>query len=226
MPSGLSVIVPLRGEAPPAGAILERLSGVELLVAADPETPEETLSAWRLAGAKVLTGSAPRGARLQDAAREAEGAILVFLHADTLLPEGWPALVRRAVASGASSGAFRLAFEGGGLALRVVAFFASLRTAVTRVPYGDQAPFVTRAAYEAVGGHPPWPLLDDRELSRRLRRAGKVALLRQPVLTSPRRYLARGVVRTVLGNWRILLRRSLGASPEELAREYRGNRTA
>ena len=127
----------------------------------------------------------------------------------------------RALASGALSGAFRLAFEGGGLPMRWVAFWANIRTAVTRVPYGDQAPFVRAAVYEALGGHRPWPLLEDVDLGRRLRRAGPVALLPASVRTSPRRYLERGVARTVFLNWKTLLRYHLGADPGQLAREYR-----
>jgi rSAM/selenodomain-associated transferase 2 len=213
-----SVIVPLRGEAPPDPGVLARLSRCDLVVAAHAGTASATLEAWRLGGARVTTSAAPRGERLREASREAREDVLLFLHADTLLPEGWPALVERAIAGGAVSGAFRLAFAGGGPALRFVAWWANLRTSLTRIPYGDQAPFVRRDVYESVGGHPPWPLLDDYELSRRLKGAGKMTLLPERVLTSPRRYLARGVLRTVLANWSILLRHRLGASPEELAR--------
>lgn len=217
----ISVVVPVRGEGLPDPRVLSRLGRVELLVAAEAGTPDAILEAWRNAGARILVSDGPRGARLARAAREAEGDVLLFLHADTLLPEGWSAAVERALAGGALSGAFRLAFDGGGTPMRFVAFWANLRTSVTRLPYGDQAPFVRREAYERVGGHPAWPLLDDHELSRRLRRAGRVALLHEAVLTSPRRYLARGVARTVLGNWLVLLRHRLGASPEALAEDYR-----
>jgi hypothetical protein len=133
----------------------------------------------------------------------------------------WSADVARAIASGAVSGAFRLAFRGGGARLSWVAFWANVRTRLTRVPYGDQAPFVRRDVYERLGGHRPWPLLEDVELSQRVKREGPVALLPAAVLTSPRRYLARGVARTVVSNWRTLYRWRRGASPEALARDYR-----
>lgn len=220
----ISVVVPVRGEASPEAALLAPLvaPGVELVVAAEESaTSAATLAGWREAGARLLSSTGARGARLRQAARETRGDVLLFLHADTLLPEGWREAVLGAVAAGLPSGAFRLAFAEPSRPLALVAATANLRTALTRVPYGDQAPFATRAAYEAVGGHPPWPLLDDLELSRRLARAGKVALLPLAVATSGRRYLARGVARTVLGNWLTLARFRLGASPETLAEAYR-----
>jgi len=94
----------------------------------------------------LAEGEGPRGARLAAAAATARGDVLLFLHADTRLPAGWRELVEAAVARGASSGAFRLAFDGGGAPMALVAFWANVRTALTRVPYGDQAPFVVRGS--------------------------------------------------------------------------------
>jgi hypothetical protein len=227
----ISVIVPVRGEGPPAAAFLERLGAspvgggagrnVELLVAATRSTPVATLKAYSAHGAAVEVTDGARGWRLSCAASASRGDILLFLHADTLLPEGWAGLVEGAIGSGAVAGAFRLGFDGGGGRMAWVAFWANLRTGLTRVPYGDQAPFVRRDVYERLGGHKAWPLLEDVELGRRLRDAGPIRLLPQAVLTSPRRYLERGVARTVLRNWRTLWRWRLGADPERLAADYR-----
>ena len=139
-----------------------------------------------------------------------------------MLPSGWETAIRRAIASGAVGGAFRLSFSGGGARMRWVAFWANARTAFTRVPYGDQAPFVRRDVYERLGGHQPWPLLDDWDFARRLRKQGRIEILRDAVETSPRRYLERGVVKTVLGNWEILWKARRGERPEKLAERYRG----
>jgi rSAM/selenodomain-associated transferase 2 len=217
----ISVVIPVRGEEPPDAEFLRRLRGAQILVAAEPNTAPATLQAYEAAGARVLVLDAPRGARLRAAAAEATRDVVLFLHADTLLPGEWSMAISRAVAHGAVSGAFRLAFSGGGARLAWVAFWANLRTCFTRVPYGDQAPWVRREVYERVGGHAPWPLLEDVDLARRLRREGPVALLPHSVVTSPRRYLARGVARTVMTNWRILWRHRRGVAPEELAKEYR-----
>jgi hypothetical protein len=235
----IAVIVPVAaGEAPPPGIFFERVLGAEapvsLLVAADSEISSNVREAFARAGARLHLSPAPRGQRLREAAffnfeessssspsSSSSAEIFLFLHADTLLPSGWEVAIRRAIASGAAGGAFRLSYFGGGARMRCVAFWANARTAFTRVPYGDQAPFVRRDVYERLGGHPPWPLLDDWDFARRLRKQGRIEILRDAVETSPRRYLERGVVKTVLGNWRILWKARRGEPPEQLSERYR-----
>ena len=243
----IAVIVPVAaGEAPPPEIFFERVLGagapVSLVVAADSEISSKLREAFARAGARVHMSPAPRGQRLREAARlafeespggarparaasssssSAEISLFVFLHADTLLPISWAEAVRRAIASGAVGGAFRLSFSGGGARMRWVAFWANLRTRLTRVPYGDQAPFVRRDVYERLGGHPPWPLLDDWDFASRLKQEGRIEILRDAVETSPRRYLERGVARTIWRNWNTLWRFRRGATPEELATDYR-----
>ena len=246
-PDRIAVIVPVAaGEGAPHALFFERVfgggrPGIQLIAAADPEASSNVREAFARAGARVHMSSAPRGQRLREAARlafeesssfspssssssSAEIPLLLFLHADTLLPTGWDAAVRRAIASGAVGGAFRLSFSGGGARMRWVAFWANLRTRLTRVPYGDQAPFVRRDVYEKLGGHRSWTFLEDWEFSRRLVAAegrGRIALLRERVETSSRRYLERGVAETVWTNWKILWKAKRGALPERLASLYR-----
>jgi hypothetical protein len=227
----IAVIVPVAaGEASPPALFFERITGAEppvsLFAAADARIAEETRIAFERAGATVFTlEESPRGARLARAAQSSSSSegisLFLFLHADTLLPFGWESAIRRAIASGAVGGAFRLSYFGGGARMRWVAFWANARTAFTRVPYGDQAPFVRRDVYERLGGHPPWPLLDDWDFARRLRKQGRIEILWDAVETSPRRYLERGVVKTVLGNWRILWKARRGEPPEQLSERYR-----
>jgi hypothetical protein len=105
-----------------------------------------------------------------------------------------------------------------------VSAWANLRTSITKVPYGDQAPFVRRDVYERLDGHRPWPFLEDWDFSRRLKDAegrARIALLGARVETSPRRYLENGVGKTVRRNWEILRRAKRGESPERLATLYR-----
>jgi hypothetical protein len=238
VPQAIAVIVPVAaGEATPSPLFFERVfsggrPGIQLVAAADAEVSSNVSEAFARAGARIHRSPAVRGQRLREAAlftfkesssssSSAETSLFLFLHADTLLPVGWESAVRRAIASGAVGGAFRLSFTGGGARMRWVAFWANARTAVTRVPYGDQAPFVRRDVYARLGGHPPWPLLDDWDLAKRFRRQGRIEILQEAVETSPRRYLERGVARTVLKNWKTLWRFKQGASPEDLARDYR-----
>jgi hypothetical protein len=222
----IAVIVPVAaGEATPPALFFERVLGAEapvsLVVAADQGISSKVCEVFARAGAGLHLSPAPRGQRMREAASSSSEEIFLFLHTDTLLPFGWERAVRRAIAAGAAGGAFRLSFSGGGVRMRWVAFWANTRTAFTRVPYGDQAPFVRRDVYERLSGHRPWPLLDDWDFARRLREQGRVEILREAVGTSPRRYLERGVTRTVLDNWRTLWRFRRGASPEELAELYR-----
>jgi hypothetical protein len=224
----IAVIVPIAaGEAAPPALFFERVLGTEapvsLVVAADSGISSNVCEAFAHAGARIHRSPAARGQRMREAAFSSSEKIslFLFLHADTLLPSGWEGAIRRAISSGAVGGAFRLSFSGGGARMRWVAFWANARTAFTRVPYGDQAPFVRRDVYEKVGGHPPWPLLDDWDFAKRLREQGRIEILRDAVETSPRRYLERGVFKTVLGNWRILWKARRGESPEQLAERYR-----
>lgn len=234
-PPPIAVIVPVGvDEAAPPGVFFERVRGdptlapqTVLVVAAHEEVSSNVREAFSKAGARLRLSPAPRGQRLREAAASLpfeESLALLFLHADTILPVGWDSGVRAALARGAVGGAFRLGFSGGDPRMAWVAWWANLRTRVTKVPYGDQAPFVTRDVYERLGGHRPWPFLEDWDFSRRLVAAEgreRVALLRARVETSPRRYLERGVWRTVRGNWEILRRVRRGEAPEDLAKRYR-----
>ena len=234
-PSSIAVIVPLgAGEAPPPALFFERVRGdasleepASLIAAAHPEISSNVREAFARAGARLHLSPAPRGQRLSEAVASLpleEFSVLLFVHCDTLLPSGWEAPLRAALARGAAGGAFRLSFAGGGPSMAWVAAWANLRTSLTRIPYGDQAPFVRRDVYERLGGHAPWPFLEDWDFSRRLRDTegrARVALLRARVQTSPRRYLENGVAKTVMENWEILRRARRGEAPEELARRYR-----
>ena len=135
----------------------------------------------------------------------------------------WVGEVRRCLANDRSWGAFRLGFEDerGRRCLDWVAFGANLRSRLLSLPFGDQAPFVHRDLYEDIDGHPPWPFLDDLELSRRLRRERRPSLSGERVRSSARRYRERGAVRTVLQNSTILLRHAFGQTPARLHESYR-----
>ena len=209
---------------------LGRISAARVMIAARSEVSDSVLARLARAGCEVERSDAPRGLRLRRAAERSvagHGATpgastLLFHHADTRLPERWPDLIRAALDSLHPWGAFRLGFESANARrrLRLVALGGNLRTRLFGLPYGDQSPFVTREAYELVGGHPPWPRLDDLELSRRLRRLARPRLARGRVHSSDRRYEALGTLRTVASNFCILARFASGVGAHELAREY------
>lgn len=212
------VIPALDEEGQIAGAIESATApGVEILVV-DGGSSDATAECARAAGAAVVASPPGRARQLGVGARESRGRIIVFLHADTRLPEGFSGEVRRALADPrVAGGAFRLRFDERGPALRCVEWGARTRAALFRLPYGDQALFVRRDVLEAIGGVPQVPVMEDLDLVAALRRRGRLALLDRPAVSSARRYRARGVWRTVLVHGLAALGWRLGVDRERLA---------
>ena len=154
------------------------------------------------------------------------GSVLLFLHADTVLPEAAPRAIIEALKPLEPHpprvwGRFDVAISGLPAMLRVVAWSMNLRSRLTGIATGDQAIFMTRAAFEAAGGFLDQPLMEDIELCRRLKRVSPPVCLRAKVITSGRRWEERGVWRTIFLMWRLRLAYFFGASPEYLAARYR-----
>ena len=148
--------------------------------------------------------------------------MLVFLHADTRLPFGWNGMVRDALESrGHEWGRFDVQLDGSHPMLRIVERAMNLRSRLSGIATGDQAIFLTRRAFDAVGGFPDIALMEDIALSRVLRAHTRPACLRATVVTSSRRWERNGIARTIVLMWRLRLAFALGADPEKLARLYR-----
>ena len=172
---------------------------------------------------------APRGrARQMNAGAEvARGRVLLFLHADTRLPSGWVAMVRDALETrGREWGRFDVRLDGAHPMLRIVERAMNLRSRLSGIATGDQAIFVARAAFEAVGGFPDIALMEDVALSRALRARSRPACLRASAVTSSRRWERNGIARTIVLMWRLRIRYALGADPDELARLYQSGSAA
>jgi rSAM/selenodomain-associated transferase 2 len=222
----LSVVLPVLNEANGLGAALQALApllarGAEVIVA-DGGSSDHSAALARAGGAQVI--NAPRGRALQmnAGAAQARGAMLLFLHADTRLPADADALITQALAGGSCVwGRFDVSITGRPRMLRLIAALMNLRSRLTGIATGDQALFMTRAAFGAVGGFPAQPLMEDIEMSRRLRTLSRPACLRTKVQTSGRRWESRGVWRTVLLMWRLRFAYWRGASTERLAELYR-----
>ena len=221
----LSIVMPALNEAAGIEATLHALQplrarGVEVVLAdggSGDGTPE------RAAPWVDLVTTSPRGRALQmnAGAAHARADVLLFLHADTRLPPLADASVLQAVASGACWGRFDVRIEGRPQMLRVVAALMNLRSRLSGIATGDQAIFITRAAFDRAGGFPVQPLVEDIEMSRRLKRLGRPACLRTRVCTSGRRWEQRGVWRTIVLMWRLRWRYWRGDSPARLAEAYR-----
>jgi rSAM/selenodomain-associated transferase 2 len=224
----LSIVIPALNEAAGIEATLQalqplRLRGVELVLADGGSSDSTPTLAQPWVDAVV---DAPRGRALQmnAGAARARASVLLFLHADTRLPPLADVLVLQAVQrsdQGACWGRFDVRIEGRPWMLRVVAVLMNLRSRASGIATGDQALFITRGAFERVGGFPEQPLMEDIEISRRLKRLGRPACLRARVCTSGRRWEQRGVWRTIVLMWRLRWRYWRGESPARLAEAYR-----
>jgi rSAM/selenodomain-associated transferase 2 len=223
----LSVILPVLDEAAHVEAAVGHLCALSPspeIVVVDGGSTDGTPALARAAGADAVL-AAPRGrARQMNAgAAAAAGEVLCFLHADVRLPAGAPRLIDAALADPAApGGAFRTWHVPEGPWPRPLApllHLADLRSRYARLPYGDQALFVRRAAFEAVGGFPDIPLMEDLAFSRRLRRLGPLARVPASVTVSARRFQQGPVRYTVLVNTFPVLY-YLGVPPAALARLY------
>lgn len=226
MEPALSIVVPTLNEAEGIARTLGALQplrarGCEVIVVDGGSTDGTPEMAAPLAD-RVLRAERGRGRQQNAGARAARGEVLLFLHADTRLPEAADRRVLDGVrGSGRGWGRFDVRLSGRHPLLRVVERGISLRSRLTGIATGDQAIFVRREWLAAVGGFPEVPLMEDVALSRALRRLGRPLCLRDAVVTSSRRWESRGVVRTVLLMWRLRLAYSLGVDPARLAERYR-----
>jgi rSAM/selenodomain-associated transferase 2 len=220
----LSIIIPVVDEAAQVEVALRalsqyRTSGAELIVV-DGGSRDDTAALARPFADHVLIASRGRAVQMNAGAAAAHGDVLLFLHLDTRLPDGAELLVRDGLArSGRIWGRFDVRFDRTGF-LSLIAFMMNLRSRLTGIATGDQAIFVTRTAFEAVGGFPPIALMEDIALSARLKHIGRPLCLQARVTTSGRRWRMHGVLRTVALMWRLRLAYYLGADPAQLARRY------
>src|SRR5262245_40262945 len=223
--AALSIIIPTLNEEAGIGAALAALAelrstGTEVIIA-DGGSQDRTLTIAKPLCDQIAVAPRGRGAQMNAGAARARGDVLLFLHADTRLP---PAADRLAGAGLAHSkyawGRFDVRIVGRHRLLPMVAALMSWRSSLTGIATGDQAMFVRRSVFEAAGGFPDIPLMEDIVLSKRLRRITRPLCLRACVVTSGRRWDERGLLPTILLMWRLRLAFYLGADPKGLARTY------
>jgi rSAM/selenodomain-associated transferase 2 len=221
----LSIIIPVLDEADGIVAALQALAfcrerGAEVIVV-DGGSRDRTAALAATLADRVIVAPRGRAVQMNAGAAIARGDVLMFLHADTRLPAFADALVLDGLrASSWTWGRFDVTIEGRHPVLKMVAGVMNLRSQLTGIATGDQAMFVSRTAFEAVGGFPDQPLMEDIALSKRLKRLGRPLCLAARVTTSGRRWETHGVIRTVLLMWRLRLAYFFGAEPAALARRY------
>ncbi len=225
----ISIIVPALNEAGEISAAIGALAplqrrGHEVIVV-DGGSSDGTLALARPGADQVVSAPRGRASQMNAGAAMAQGDVLLFLHADTRLPEDADAKVLEGLASTRRAwGRFDVRIEGTSRWLPVIASLMNLRSRATGIATGDQAMFVRREAFVRAGGFPALALMEDVALSRSLKRISRPLCLAERVVTSGRRWDSRGALRTVLLMGWLRLRFFFGAEPSRLARVYDGER--
>lgn len=221
----ISVVIPtLNAALALRGCFAALTEGLEAgvireVIVSDGGSTDETVAVAEAAGAEIVSGAATRGGQLRRGCAAAQGEWIFVLHADSWPAPGWAEAAARHMAQG-GAGWGLLAFRATGMAPRIVAGWANLRSRILGLPYGDQGLLLPRTLYDSVGGYPDQPLMEDVALVRSLR--GQLHPMDFTVSTGAERYEAQGWLRRGTHNLGTLLRYQLGADPKALARRYAG----
>jgi rSAM/selenodomain-associated transferase 2/rSAM/selenodomain-associated transferase 1 len=223
--SGLiSIIIPALNEADNIAKTLTNIgpSNKREIIVVDGGSRDSTASMARSFGAKVITSLPPKARQMNRGAEIATGDVLLFLHADTLLPKNFDEYILESLSRpGTVAGAFELSVDSPIPALRFIERLANWRSRRLRLPYGDKAIFVQSKLFHEVGGFPHIPIMEDFQLMRCLRKEGEIATLPVSVSTSPRRWEKSGILKTTLINQLIIVAYFTGIAPDVIARWYR-----
>ncbi len=225
-PMSISAVIPVLNERELLPSTLSRLSGMpfisEIIVVDAGSTDGTRECVADQPGVRLLDSECCKGTQLNRGAEASRGEILLFLHADCILPANAGELICQALADrSVAGGAFAVRFaEERSWALRVTAAGINARTRLFHSATGDQALFARRSAFEQIGGFPDWPLFEDVEFSKRVKRAGRFAIISPPAIVSGRRHISHGVLRTVARVYALRLGFILGISPFVLKRWF------
>jgi len=225
MATRLSIVIPALNEAANLARLLPDLvvrePRAEVLVVDGGSDDDSRAVVARVPSVRWLSGPRGRARQMNAGARAAQGEILLFLHADTSLPAGAGAAILGALGDPAAvGGRFDVQLDSRRLLLVLTAWLMNRRSRLTGISTGDQGIFVRRAVFDALGGYPDIPLMEDVELTRRLKRCGRLAALGLCVTTSARKWEDEGIVRTIVLMWTLRLLYALGVPPARLHRWY------
>ncbi|MFC1748656.1 TIGR04283 family arsenosugar biosynthesis glycosyltransferase [Pseudomonadota bacterium] len=196
-----------------------RQQGHEIILA-DGGSHDETIALAEPLVDQVVNSPKGRANQMNCGAKNTNGDVLLFLHADTRLPHNSPRLIRHALQQ-KQWGRFDVALTGQHRMFRVIEFMMNQRSRLTGIATGDQAIFVTRALFEKINGFAKIPLMEDIEFSKRLKKNGQPACVHNKLTTSSRRWEEYGIFKTILLMWRLRLAYFFGAKPEQLKKSYR-----
>ena len=222
-----SIIIPVLHEGRGINDLIGHLRELETaeeseLIVVDGGVTGDTINAITDGAALRLSCAPGRSRQMNTGAAAASGDILLFLHADTRLPAD--ALTRINAAMERPTyigGAFNLGIRSSRWIYRIIEAAASARSRLTRIPYGDQAIFIRKEAFQRLGGYPEIPIMEDVAIMRRIKKSGgRIHIISRCVATSPRRWEQEGILYTTLRNWFLLAAYYLGVSPTKLAGHY------
>ena len=199
------------------------LSDNEELIVVDGESSDRTVSIARTFTDRVFITGTGRASVMNFGAARASGDILLFLHADCIMPDKGFSMIRAVLREPhVAVGAFCLSIASHRLRFRIIESVTNLRARVTSLIYGDQGMFLRREVFQRIGGFAEIPLMEDIEISSRLKKEGRVVFIRPPIVSSPRRWLNEGVIQTTLRDWLVAFSYTfLNVSPHTLIKYYR-----
>ena len=223
----LAIVVPLLNEAQLIQRHMQRFKALpcDELYFVDGGSNDATCQIVMEAGVSLLSSVKGRSVQMNAGAASCKSDILLFIHADTLLSSSDIELIKKVMQDKKIvGGRFDIRLSGDAFAFRIIEFFINWRSRITKISTGDQCQFVRRSVFEEMGGFPKQALMEDIEFSKRLKGYGKVACLKNKVLTSSRRWEKHGIIRTVWLMWKLRFLYAWGKSPKALAEMYRNAR--
>jgi rSAM/selenodomain-associated transferase 2 len=223
----ISIIIPVFNEFSIINKTIEHLNhlcnlhSIEIIVV-DGHKFQTTIKVIKDKDIKKIRSPRGRGIQMNSGAKVASGEILLFLHADTYLTDNAPELIIKTIQDqNAVAGAFDLGIRSHKEVFRLIEKMVHIRSRLIQLPYGDQGIFIRRKFFENLGGYNNMPLMEDVDLMRRIKKAGgKIVIVKQKVLTSPRRWEKEGVILCTLRNWTLILLFFLGIPAEKLSKFY------
>ena len=222
----VSVIIPVLNEGKVLPIALKSLHGlsVDEVFFVDGGSTDETRQLIEQAGYPCLESEPGRAKQMNRGAKEAISDILLFLHVDTIITSSNISNIKKTYNNGYCAGRFDISFGDCDVSYKFLSAFINLRSRLSKISTGDQAIFINRTTFLAIGGYPDIPLMEDVAISKRLRKHCKLAALKDKVVTSNRRWRQNGFIRTILLMWKLRFLYWLGVTPEKLKLKYQDSR--
>ncbi|WP_246840971.1 TIGR04283 family arsenosugar biosynthesis glycosyltransferase [Hahella sp. CCB-MM4] len=222
----ISIVIPVLNEEASIASFLRllqpsRANGAEVILV-DGGSTDGTRKAAEAFCDKVIDSEKGRARQMNAGAAVARGNLLLFLHADTQLPESFLDLLSKFQQSPKQWGRFNVSLSGSKLMFSVISFMINWRSRISGIATGDQAIFVKRSAFDQVGGFSDIPLMEDVDLCKKLLKFSRPFCISEPVITSSRRWEVHGTWRTIFLMWKLRWKFALGVPPEVLVKEYYG----